>query len=145
MKVLILNGPNINFIGKREPEIYGSVDYYGLCSMLKEEASKIDIELEIFQSNIEGELINKLQSVYQKVDFIIANLGAYTHTSIALRDALLAVNIPFIEIHISNVFKREKFRHKSLFSDIAIGVIAGIGIYGYIAALHAAKNYRATR
>ena len=141
MRILILNGANINFLGRREPDIYGGATYAELSEEIIKKAEELNINVEIFQSNSEGELIDKIQSSFENTDFIIANLGAYTHTSIALRDAFLSVKIPFIEVHISNIFKREKFRHKSYFSDIAVGNIAGFGTYSYILALYAAKNY----
>ncbi len=140
IKFLFINGPNINFIGKREPDIYGNVTYEQLVKLIEEECSKNNISSDIFQSNIEGEIIDKIQKS-EDVDLIIANLGAYTHTSIAIRDAFLSVNKPFIEVHISNIFKREKFRHKSFISDIAIGVISGFGIDSYLLAIYAGKKY----
>ena len=141
MKVLIINGPNINLIGKREPEIYGSITYKKLTETLMKKASELNIELEIFQSNHEGGIIDKIHKAKGNTELIIGNFGAYTHTSIAIRDALMGVNIPFIEVHISNVFERESFRHKSYFSDIAIGIITGFGINSYILALIAARDY----
>ena len=141
LKIAVLNGPNINFLGKREIGVYGDKNYDELCTEIKKESNILGIHVEIFQSNSEGELIDIVQKCYGKTDFIIANLGAYTHTSIALRDAFLAVKIPFIEVHISNVFARDDFRHKSYFSDIAEGVISGFGTYSYILALKAAKTF----
>ena len=141
MKVLIINGPNINLIGKREPEIYGNITYEKLTEILMKKASDLRLELEIFQSNHEGDIIDKIQKTEGNADFIIGNFGAYTHTGIAIRDALLGVKIPFIEVHVSNVFKRENFRHKSYFSDIAVGTITGFGINSYILALNAARDY----
>ena len=141
LRILILNGANINFLGKREPDIYGGTTYTKLSEEIIKKAEELNISVEIFQSNSEGELIDKIQSSFGKTDFIIVNPGAYTHTSIALRDAFLSVKIPFIEVHISNIFKREAFRHKSYFSDISVGTITGFGTYSYILALYAAKNY----
>ncbi len=141
MKVLIINGPNINLIGKREPEIYGSINYEKLTEILMKKSSALGLELEIFQSNHEGGIIDKIHKAKGNTELIIGNFGAYTHTSIAIRDALMGVNIPFIEVHISNVFERESFRHKSYFSDIAIGIITGFGINSYILALIAARDY----
>jgi len=140
VKFLILNGPNINLIGDREPEVYGKVDYNTLIEIIKKECNKLNIEYEIFQSNSEGELIDKIHEC-KNFDLIIANLGAYTHTSIAIRDAILGVNVPVIEVHLSNIFKREKFRHKSLISDIAVGIITGFGHYSYILAINAGYNH----
>ena len=139
-KFLFLNGPNINLIGIREPQHYGNIPYEKLVELIKTECEKFKITPIIFQSNSEGALIDKIHE-NKYVDFIIANLGAYTHTSIAIRDAFLAINKPLIEVHLSNIYKREKFRQKSLISDISIGVISGFGYYSYILAIHAANNY----
>ena len=129
MKILILNGPNINLLGKREPEIYGSrgfIDYYEeLKSMYA------DVEFDYYQSNIEGELINKIHEVGFDWDGIVFNAGAYTHTSIALQDAIKAVTAPVVEVHISNVHKREEFRHKSMISCACAGVVCGFGLDSY--------------
>ncbi len=140
MKFLFINGPNINLLGKREPNIYGKITYSELVVLIENECKKYNIICDIFQSNSEGEIIEKIHLSHD-YNFIIANLGAYTHTSIAIRDALLAVNIPVIEVHISNIFKRESFRHKSFISDISVGVISGFGFYSYILAIQAALHY----
>ena len=134
-RVLLLNGPNLNLLGRREPEIYGSETLAQVVDVLTEQAKSLNIELQHFQSNSEAELISAIHDVMGKVDYIIINPAAFTHTSIALRDALLGVNIPFIEIHISNVHAREEFRHKSYLSDVAEGVICGLGTDGYHFAL----------
>ena len=140
-KILILNGPNLNLLGEREPEIYGHESLNDISSGLNEVAKEINVELSHQQFNSEAELIEEIHLAKKdKVDFIIFNPGAFTHTSIALRDALLGVSIPFIEIHISNVFAREDFRKKSYLSDIAVGVISGHGIFGYELALMSAYN-----
>ena len=140
-KILILNGPNLNLLGEREPEIYGYESLNDISSGLNEVAKEINVELSHQQFNSEAELIEEIHLAKKdKVDFIIFNPGAFTHTSIALRDALLGVSIPFIEIHISNVFAREDFRKKSYLSDIAVGVISGHGIFGYELALMSAYN-----
>lgn len=140
-KILILNGPNLNLLGEREPEIYGYESLNDISSGLNEVAKEINVELSHQQFNSEAELIEEIHLAKKdKVDFIIFNPGAFTHTSIALRDALLGVSIPFIEIHISNVFAREEFRKKSYLSDIAVGVISGHGIFGYELALMSAYN-----
>ncbi len=139
-RVLIINGPNINLLGRREPEIYGGISYSKLCDILKKEGNNLGFKLEIFQSNSEGAIIDKIHSAYGNIDIIIGNFGAYTHTSIAIRDAILSVNIPFIEVHLSNIFAREEFRKKSYFSDIAAGIISGFGVNSYILALYAAKE-----
>lgn len=139
--VLVLNGPNLNLLGKREPTIYGSQSLNHIINNLQIKASKLAINLSHLQSNAEHELINAIHQAYQQIDFIIFNPAAYTHTSIALRDALLGVNIPFIEIHISNVHARDDFRNHSYLSDIAQGIICGLGTDGYEFALLAAHSY----
>ena len=139
--VLVLNGPNLNMLGKREPEIYGALSLDEIISDLNQTAEELDIELSDVQSNAEHHLIDVIHQAHQKVDFIIINPAAFTHTSIALRDALLAVNIPFIEVHLSNVHAREEFRQHSFLSDVAIGVICGLGANGYEYALKAAHHY----
>lgn len=136
--VLLLNGPNLNLLGKREPEIYGAQSLDELVVDLQAQAVDAQITLMHKQSNSEAELIDVIHQAMGKVDFIIFNPAAFTHTSIALRDALLGVGIPFIEVHISNVHAREEFRHKSYLSDIAQGVICGLGIDGYRYALDSA-------
>ena len=133
MKVLILNGPNLNLLGVREKSIYGSQSFAEYFQSLQTQHSQI--ELEYYQSNIEGELINKIHEVGFSYDGIILNAGAYTHTSIAIADAIAAVTTPVIEVHISNVYAREEFRHKSTFARNCIGVIAGLGLDGYRLAL----------
>jgi len=144
MNILVLNGPNLNLLGKREPEIYGSRTLETILAELTDYANSRDTMLFHYQSNAEHELVNRIQSVLldaaepdKAIDGIIINPAAFTHTSVALRDALLAVNIPFIEVHLSNVHKRENFRHHSYFSDIASGVIVGLGEQGYRFALDA--------
>ena len=137
--ILLLNGPNLNLLGSREPEIYGSQTLGQIESDLGEDARELGHELETYQSNHEGALIERVQQAKAEgVEFIIINPAALSHTSIALRDALLAVEIPFIEVHLSNVHKREPFRHHSYFSDLAVGVICGFGAHGYRLALEAA-------
>jgi len=139
-KILVINGPNINLLGSREKDVYGATSYEELCKALTAEAEKLKAALEIFQSNHEGELVDKIQSARKAADLIIINPGAYTHTSIAIRDALSAVKVPFIEVHISNVFAREEFRRHSYISDIADGVVAGFGVEGYFIALRSAQG-----
>jgi 3-dehydroquinate dehydratase-2 len=134
--ILVLHGPNLNLLGLREPEHYGSATLDSINRHLHERAKSAGVALETFQSNSEAELVDKVQSIAgNKVDFIIINPAAFTHTSVALRDALAAVRIPFIEVHLSNVHARETFRHHSYFSDIAVGVICGLGAQGYELAL----------
>ena len=130
-KILILHGPNLNLLGSREPEIYGSDTLEDINSRLKEQIEAQGHEFEAFQSNAEHELIDKIHDAKGSVSYIVINPGAYTHTSIALRDAFLGVSIPFIEVHLSNVHTRENFRQHSYLSDIAVGVITGLGSRGY--------------
>ena len=139
--ILVLHGPNLNLLGEREPEHYGKQTLEDIDQVLKTMASAKAIKLETMQSNSEGDLVNKIQSLHKdKIDFLIINPAAYTHTSVAMRDALSAVKGPFIEVHLSNVYAREPFRHHSYFSDIAVAVISGLGADGYIAALNFAIN-----
>ncbi len=139
--ILVLHGPNLNLLGEREPQHYGKKTLKDIDQALKTIASAKSIKLETMQSNSEGDLVNKIQSLSNdKVDFLIINPAAYTHTSVAMRDALSAVKVPFIEVHLSNVYAREPFRHHSYFSDIAVAVISGLGADGYIAALNFAIN-----
>ncbi|CAM8289385.1 AroQ 3-dehydroquinate dehydratase II [Candidatus Methylopumilus universalis] len=139
--ILVLHGPNLNLLGEREPQHYGKQTLEDIDLALKTIASAKSIKLETMQSNSEGDLVNKIQSLHNdKVDFLIINPAAYTHTSVAMRDALSAVKVPFIEVHLSNVYAREPFRHHSYFSDIAVAVISGLGADGYIAALNFAIN-----
>ena len=139
--ILVLHGPNLNLLGEREPEHYGKQTLEDIDQALKTIASAKAIKLETMQSNSEGDLVNKIQSLHKdKIDFLIINPAAYTHTSVAMRDALSAVKVPFIEVHLSNVYAREPFRHHSYFSDIAVAVISGLGADGYIAALNFAIN-----
>ncbi len=141
-KILVLNGPNLNLLGVREPSHYGQTTLDGINKNLVLSAREAGHELECFQSNAEYQLIERIHKAFQnKTDFIIINPAAFTHTSVALRDALLGVNIPFIELHLSNVYKREEFRHKSFFSDIAVGVITGLGHTGYKLALQYALTH----
>ena len=136
--ISVIHGPNLNLLGEREPDHYGSFSLAEIDQRLRKEAIALSINIDIFQSNNESDLIEKIQT--NTSDFIIINPAAFTHTSIAIRDALSAKKIKFIEVHISNVFARESFRGKSYFSDIAVGIISGLGAEGYIAALtYAAK------
>jgi 3-dehydroquinate dehydratase-2 len=139
--VLVLNGPNLNMLGKREPTIYGKQSLSDIIAELSKQANKQSIELKHLQSNAEHELIDAIHAGYQQVDFIIINPAAFTHTSVALRDALLSVAIPFIEVHLSNVHAREDVRKHSYFSDVAVGVICGLGAKGYHYALDAAHAH----
>lgn len=139
--LLLLNGPNLNLLGTREPEVYGATRLDDIEANCIELADELGHSLECFQSNAEHALVDRVQKAAQdKVRFILLNPGAFTHTSVALRDALLAVDIPFIEIHLSNTFAREAFRHNSYFSDIARGCVIGLGAMGYELALQAAAQ-----
>ena len=143
--VQLLNGPNLNLLGTREPDLYGSATLKDIEKELGTLAGKLGLKLEAFQSNAESDLVDRIQAASGKADFILINPGAFTHTSLALRDAILAVEIPFIEIHISNIYAREEFRKQSYFSDIAVGTIAGLGAKGYELALRAAHEYLQNR
>ena len=137
--ILLINGPNLNLLGSREPDLYGEVNLENIEGCLTELAKKHGHSLDCFQSNAEHEIVDKIQAGKNSdTKFILINPGAYTHTSIAMRDALLAINIPFFEIHLSNTFSREDFRHKSYFSDVASGCLIGLGSHGYELALLAA-------
>ena len=129
MKILIINGPNLNLLGKREPEIYGSHTFEDFFSGVKNKYPSI--HLDYFQSNVEGELINKIHEVGFDYDGILLNAGGFTHTSVAISDAIAAVTSPVLEVHISNIYKREEFRHKSIISKECIGMISGLGLAGY--------------
>lgn len=139
-RILVLHGPNLNLLGQREPELYGYDTLADINDRLLVQANQAGVEIDTLQSNAEHELIEQVQQARSTYDFIIINPAAYTHTSIALRDALQAVQIPFIEIHLSNVHAREPFRQHSYLSDIARGVICGLGAQGYEFALQAAIN-----
>ncbi len=141
MKILLVNGPNLNLLGTREPAVYGSTTLADVESACRAEATSLGHELLAFQSNHEGQLIDRIHAARgEGVACVVINPGALTHTSVALRDALTGVAIPFIEIHISNVHKREPFRHRSYLSDIAEGVIVGLGTQGYVLAVRAAAQ-----
>ena len=134
-KIIIINGPNLNLLGEREQSQYGSTTFNQLKENCLKEADKIGLELEFAQSNIEGELVNLIQDARKEYDGMIINAAGFTHTSVAIRDALDLFKKPIIELHISNIYKREEFRHKSLISDIATGGIFGLGVEGYILAI----------
>ena len=140
MKIQIINGPNINLLGKREPSIYGARSFEDYLAELKERFPQV--EMDYYQSNVEGEMINKIHEVGFDYDGIVLNAGAYTHTSIALQDALRAVSAPTIEVHISNVHQREEFRHRSMISCACIGVICGFGLDSYRLAIEALLERR---
>lgn len=135
-KILVLHGPNLNLLGTREPSIYGATTLEQINVHLTKKATQAGFTLQCYQSNSEGDLIQSIhQACSNKIDYIIFNPAGFTHTSVALRDALCAVAIPFIEVHISNIYSRETFRHHSYFSDIALGIISGLGVQGYSLAL----------
>jgi 3-dehydroquinate dehydratase II len=138
MKILFLNGPNLNLLGQREPEVYGKTSLADIEASVHERAAKLKVETDFRQTNLEGELVSWIQQAKGKFDVIVLNAAAYTHTSVALRDAIAAVGVPTIEIHLSNVHAREEFRHKSLIAPVCKGQITGFGANSYILALDAA-------
>ena len=140
-KIIILNGPNLNLLGEREKNQYGSFTLKDVEKHCNDYANQNDIELSLFQSNVEGELVTQIQKAREDKDGLIINAGGYTHTSVAIHDALKILKIPIIELHISNIYNREEFRHKSLISKIATGIICGLGSKGYVIALDAINNY----
>ncbi|NLZ49976.1 MAG: type II 3-dehydroquinate dehydratase [Clostridiales bacterium] len=140
MKILVINGPNINFIGIREKNIYGDKDYEYLCSLIQEEAKKRNLSVDIVQSNSEGHIIDYIHGAYNKYQGIIINPGAYTHYSYAIYDALKSVMIPSVEVHISNIHARDEFRSKSVTAAASVGIISGFGLNSYVLALDAIKN-----
>lgn len=129
MKILIINGPNLNLLGKREPDVYGSTSFEEYFEVLKSTFPEVD--LQYYQSNVEGELINKIHEVGFSFDAILLNAGGYTHTSVAISDAIAGVTTPTLEVHISNIYKREEFRYKSIISKSCVGMISGLGLKGY--------------
>ena len=133
MEILVINGPNLNMLGKREPEIYGSLTLSEIESFLSSNVDSLGggVELSFFQSNSEGEIVTAIQDAYGKFDGIIINPGAYTHTSVAIRDAILSTGMPVVEVHISNIYKREDFRQKSFVSGVSFGVVSGFGAHSY--------------
>ena len=143
MRILFLNGPNLNLLGQREPEVYGRLTLADIEAKVRERAGKLKASVEFRQSNLEGELVSWIQQAKGKYEGIVLNAAAYTHTSIALRDAISAVGVPTIEIHLSNVHAREEFRHKSLIAPVCCGQILGFGANSYILAVEAAVNVNA--
>lgn len=139
-EILVIHGPNLNMLGKREPEIYGSKTLDEINLELEKKAEELNLNISFFQSNSEGEIVTKLQESFKKINGLIINAAAYTHTSVAIRDAVAMLNIPVAEVHLSNIFKREKFRHESYLSDISTGVICGFGDMVYTLALYALKE-----
>ncbi|KAF2086680.1 Dehydroquinase [Saccharata proteae CBS 121410] len=139
--ILLINGPNLNLLGTREPHLYGSITLIDVVSSAKAQAASLSISLESFQSNWEGAILDRIHEARGNVDAVIINPGALTHTSVALRDALLGVEIPFVEVHVTNVHRREAFRHHSYLSDKAEAVICGLGTFGYTAAVEFAARH----
>lgn len=136
-KILVLNGPNLNLLGTREPEIYGSLTLEDINERLRRRAEAAGLDMECLQSNHEGVLVDAIQAAHGRVDYIILNAAAFTHYSIAIRDAIAAVDVPVIEVHLSNIHQREDFRHKSIIAPVVLGQIAGLGAESYMAALEA--------
>jgi 3-dehydroquinate dehydratase-2 len=145
MRILFLNGPNLNLLGQREPEVYGRATLADIEALVRMRAERLDVRVEFRQSNLEGDLVNWVQQAKGQFDVIVLNAAAYTHTSIALRDAITAVGLPTIEVHLSNVQAREEFRHTSCIAPVCWGVIAGFGASSYILALEAAVNVNAQK
>ena len=141
MKILVINGPNLNMLGLREPDIYGKQDFAALCTLIKNTCAENDIDCELFQSNHEGAIVDKIQEAYGRFDGIVINPAAYTHTSVAILDALKAVSIPTVEVHISDINSREEFRKHSFVSLAAIKTVAGLGFEGYQVAIAYLKEH----
>ena len=139
-KLAVIHGPNLNMLGLREPEIYGTTNLEMLNQDLRKKAEELDLELEIMQSNHEGEIVDFLHQNYEELAGLVINPGGLTHTSVVLRDALASVRLPVIEVHISNIHRREEFRKKSITAEAAVGQITGLGVYGYLLALEGLKN-----
>ncbi|OVE75409.1 type II 3-dehydroquinate dehydratase [bacterium E08(2017)] len=141
MKILVLNGPNLNMLGQREPDVYGSITLEGIIEMVKTRAAELDVEVDFFQSNEEGALVTKIHEASGAYDGILFNPAAYTHTSVALHDAVKSVDTPCVEVHISNVHAREEFRHKSLIVGACVGQVLGFGATSYVLALEGMIDY----
>ena len=140
-KILVINGPNLNLLGEREPGIYGNDTYEALCDLIMDKAESLGVKCEVFQSNHEGAIIDKLHMARKNFDGVVLNAGAYTHYSYAIRDAIASVNIPVVEVHMSNIHKREEFRHLSVTVPVCVGQICGFGHFGYIMGLFALQNF----
>ncbi len=141
MRILVIHGPNLNMLGKREPEIYGSSTLDDVNARLGKEAKELGAKVEFFQSNSEGEIVGRIQAAMDSTDGILMNPGAYTHTSVAIRDAILSTGLPVVEAHMSNIYKREDFRQKSYVSGVALGVISGFGAESYSLGLRGLVDY----
>ena len=138
--ILVLHGPNLNLVGTREPAIYGRTTLADIDAQLQQLAGELGVTVTTFQSNSEGQLVDRIQAARDSVDALVINAGAYTHTSVAIRDALLAAGLPVVEVHLSNTYKREPFRHRSLIADVAAGQIVGFGAHSYLLGLRAAAS-----
>ena len=138
--IIIINGPNLNLLGEREQSQYGVTSFNDLRKMCEKKTDELGMDMDFKQSNIEGEIITDIQNARKKYDGMIINAAGFTHTSVSIRDALAVFKKPIIELHISNIYKREKFRHKSLISDIATGVICGLGVFGYVLAINSLQE-----
>lgn len=136
-RVLVIHGPNLNLLGQREPEVYGALTLAQINSELAKLAQELRVEVEFFQSNHEGSIVEAIHGAFGRIDAIVINPAAYTHTSVAIRDALLAVSLPTVEVHLSNIHKREEFRHRSLVADVAVGQVTGFGLDSYLLGLRA--------
>jgi len=143
MKILVLNGPNLNLLGRREPEVYGRLTLAEICEEIQRKGAELGVEVECRQSNAEGELVGWIQDARGIADAIVLNAAAYTHTSVALRDAIASAEVPTIEVHLSNIHARESFRHKSMIAPVCVGSIAGFGLTSYLLGLQAAVNLNA--
>lgn len=141
LRIGVLNGPNLNLLGRREPDEYGREDLEEINRRIAARAVDLDVDVDFFQSNIEGELVDWIQAAASRFDGLLVNAAAYTHTSVAIRDSLAAVALPFVEVHLTNVFSREPFRHHSLLSDLAVALVAGFGSDSYILALEGLTGY----
>jgi 3-dehydroquinate dehydratase-2 len=137
LSILVLHGPNLNLLGKREPEVYGSMTLEGINQQLEQESERLEVHLSILQSNHEGVLVDTIQQAFGQYQGLLINPGAYTHTSVAIRDAITAIDLPTVEVHLSNIYRRENFRHHSYIAPIAIGQISGFGVTSYLLGLHA--------
>lgn len=141
LRIGVLHGPNLNLLGRRQPELYGRLSLDGIDRRIAERASRLGVSVEFFQSNVEGELVGWIQDSGWELDGLLVNAAAYTHTSVAIRDALLSIERPFVEVHLSNVFTRESFRHHSLLADVAVGLVAGFASDSYVLALEGLVAY----
>ena len=141
VRILVLHGPNLNLLGSRERDVYGSLTLQLLDEMIRAAAKEAGVEVDIRQSNAEGELVTWIQAARERYDALVINAAAYTHTSVAIRDAIAAVDIPTVDVHLSNIHRREPFRHRSLIAEVAIGQVSGFGAHSYVLGLQAAANY----